>query len=177
MKKVIINILLIITFIFIYLLQENLFTHFTIAGVMPNIFIILVLFIGLFIGRSIGAIYGIIFGAFLDLWIGRNFGITSIGLAIIGIIGGILDKNFSKDSRITIIIMCVITTIIYETLIYALNCIILSINVEILQFVKILLIEAIYNAIIITILYPLIKKAGYDIEEEFKGNRILTRYF
>ena len=31
--------------------------------------------------------------------------------------------------------------------------------------------------IITIILYPLIQKFGYAIEEEYKGNKILTRYF
>ena len=63
---------------------------------MPNIVVILALFIGLFIGRSRGIIYGIIYGIFMDLWIGKNIGITSVCLAIVGIIGGTFDKNFQK---------------------------------------------------------------------------------
>ena len=54
MKKALIYISLIFVFIFIYLLQSVFFVNFTIAGVMPNIVVILVLFIGLFIGRSRG---------------------------------------------------------------------------------------------------------------------------
>ena len=94
MKKVLIHASLIITFIFIYLLQSIVFTNFTIASVMPNMFIILVLFIGLYMGRCMGTIYGIIFGVLIDLWIGQRIGLTSIGLALVGIIGGAFDKNF-----------------------------------------------------------------------------------
>ena len=36
--------------------------------------------------------------------------------------------------------------------------------------------NAIY-LIIVIILYPLIQKFGYSIENEYKGNKILTRYF
>ena len=50
MKKAIAIISLIIAFFVIYFLQTNFFTWFTIGGIMPNLFIILVLFIGLFIG-------------------------------------------------------------------------------------------------------------------------------
>ena len=105
MKKALIYISLIFVFIFIYLLQSVFFVNFTIAGVMPNIVVILALFIGLFIGRSRGIIYGIIYGIFMDLWIGKNIGITSVCLAIVGIIGGTFDKNFSKDSRIVILLI------------------------------------------------------------------------
>lgn len=177
MKKIIIHIVLIISFIIIYLLQAMFFTNFRIAGIMPNIFIILMLYIGLYMGRSYGIIYGIIYGIFIDIWIGKNLGITSIALAIIGLLGGIFDKNFSKDSRITVMFMGAICTITYEVVVYIMQYFIVGINIEIIEFIKILLIEILYNLLLIVILYPLMKMTGYEIENEIKGDKILTRYF
>lgn len=177
MKKILINISLIITFIIIYLLQTVFFSHFTIAGIMPNIFVILMLFIGLYMGRTMGIIYGISFGIFIDIWIGKNMGFTSIALAIVGLLSGVLDKTLSKDSRITVLLMGIISTIVYEVILYFLQYMFLGINVEVLSFIKILLIEVVYNMLIVIILYPLIRDIGYEIENEVKGDRILTRYF
>ena len=177
MRKVLIHILLIITFIIIYLLQTVFFSHFTIAGIMPNIFVILMLFIGLYMGRTMGIIYGISFGIFIDIWIGKNMGFTSIALAIVGLLSGVLDKTLSKDSRITVLLMGIISTIVYEVILYFLQYMFLGINVEVLSFIKILLIEVVYNMLIVIILYPLIRDIGYEIENEVKGDRILTRYF
>lgn len=177
MKKALIYISLIFAFIFIYLLQSLFFVNFTILGVKPNIFVILVLFIGLFMGRSRGIIYGIIYGILIDLWIGKNMGITSICLSIIGIIGGTFDKNFSKDSRIIVLCVGAFCTIIYEILVYIFQIIFLQVSIEIIPFTKILLIETIYNILIITIIYPLMKNVGYEVESEIKGDKILTRYF
>lgn len=177
MKKILIHISLIFAFIAIYLLQTIFFSQFTIAGVMPNIFIILMLYIGLYMGRTMGIIYGIIYGIFLDIWIGKTLGLTSIALAVIGVLGGIFDKTFSKDSRITVLLMGIVCTIIYEVGLYIMQYMVIGINVEIFNFIKILLIEVIYNVILIIILYPLMKTTGYEIENEIKGDRILTRYF
>lgn len=177
MKKILIHVGLIITFIIIYLLQSIFFNGFTIAGIMPNIFIILMLFIGLYMGRTYGIIYGVIFGIFLDIWIGKTLGLTSIALALIGVISGILDKTFSKDSRMIVILMGILSTVIYEIALYFMQYIAMGINVEILKFIEILFIEIIYNVIIIIILYPLMKVSGYEIENEIKGDKILTRYF
>ena len=177
MKKFLIHTGLVITFIIIYLLQSIFFSEFTIAGIMPNLFIILMLYIGLYMGRTEGIIYGIIFGIFLDLWIGKTLGLTSIALALIGVISGILDKTFSKDSRLIVLLMGALCTIIYEVALYIMQYMVLSINIEILQFIQILLIELFYNVIIISILYPLMKFTGYEIENEIKGDKILTRYF
>ena len=88
-----------------------------------------------------------------------------------------LDKTFSKDSRLIIIVMGAISTIIYEVILYIMQYAIMKINVEILQFINILLVEIIYNVLIIIILYPLMKMTGYEIENEIKGDKILTRYF
>ena len=118
MKKVLIHISLIITFIVIYLLQSIFFSHFTIAGIMPNMFVIFMMFIGLYMGRTMGTIYGIMAGILIDFWVGKNIGLTSVALALIGIISGALEKTLSKDSRITVLLMGVICTIIYEIALY-----------------------------------------------------------
>ena len=177
MKKTISIILMFVTFLIIYFLQSNFFNWFTIAGVKPNLFIILTLFISLFAGAKIGTAYGIFFGIFLDVVIGRSIGISSIMYALVGAIGGYFDKNFSKDSRMTIIFMVIGTTLLYEIGNYVISIMRLSIQIEVLSFVRVLLIEIIYNVIITIILYPLIQKVGYKVEDIFKGQKILTRYF
>ena len=177
MKKVIINLLLILSLLIIYFLQSNLFNWFTISGIMPNLFVIFVLFVGLFTNRITGIVYGVVLGLILDLVIGMQVGVNAIGYGIIGFLSATFDKNFSKDSRATIMFMVLGTTIIFEVVTYILNNIILVRNLEIFNFIKILSIEVIYNLIITIIIYPLIQKLGYNIENEYKGNKILTRYF
>ena len=114
MRKTLSIIILIISFFIIYFLQADLFTYFTIAGIKPNLFVVFVLFIGLFAGKKLGLVLGIIFGLFLDIVIGRQIGISGIMLGAIGLIGEYFDKSFSKESRITIILMIMGSTIIYE---------------------------------------------------------------
>ena len=177
MKKTIINISLIATIIMLYFLQSNFFSWFNISGIMPNLFVILVLFVGLFANRTMGTAYGVGAGLILDFLLGEKVGIYAVSLGMIGFLAGIFDKNFSKDSRMTIMFMVAGATFIIEISAYLLNYIFLSINVEILNFIKILLIEVIYNILLTIILYPLIQKFGYYIENEYKGNKILTRYF
>lgn len=177
MKKFLINLTLIVIGFIIYFLQSNFFSWFTIFGVNPNLFIIYVLFIGLFGNRSMGIVYGSIIGIFLDLIFKEKIGTNLLSLTFIGIIATLFDKNFSKDSRITIMFMVFGATIFFEVISYFINYILYSVNIEILSFIKILVIEVIYNILITIIIYPLIQKFGYYIENEYKKNRILTRYF
>lgn len=177
MKKNISIFLICIAFLIIYILQANFFSWFTIAGIQPNIFIIFIVFLGLFGGRHMGVISGVIFGLLLDLFIGKNVGVSAIMLGIIGILAGFLDKNFSKDSKLTIILMIMATTVIYEIGMYVINTIIFSYEVVVWNFIKILLIEVFYNAILTIIIYPLLQRLGFALEEIYKENKILTRYF
>ena len=116
MKKLVINIFLILTIFIIYFLQSNFFTWFNIAGIMPNLFVVIVLFIGLFASKTMGTIYGIVIGLILDLLFGMKVGIQAVSLGLIGFLAGIFDKNFSKDSRMTIMLMVLSSTVIVEVL-------------------------------------------------------------
>ena len=177
MKKTAIILCLILSFLIIYLLQVNFFSWFNLAGIKPNLFIILALTIGLFSGKSMGAILGMFFGISLDFFLGKSIGISGIMLGIIGFLGGYLDKSFSKDSRITMIMMISLSTIIYELGLYVFNYFINDFNISIIYLIRTLLIELIFNVFITIIIYPIIIKVGYKIEENFKVNKILTRYF
>lgn len=177
MKKLVINIILIITAFIIYFLQSNFFNWFTISGIMPNLFVIYILFIGLFSNSTMGILHGLFLGIILDFTIGTGVGINSIAYGVIGFLAAIFDKNFSKDSRATIMFMVMGATFLFELIVYILNFVVFRTNVEIVNFVKILAIEIIYNLIISIIVYPLLQKFGYYIENIYKGNKILTRYF
>ena len=50
-------------------------------------------------------------------------------------------------------------------------------NLELLAFLKIVLIEIIFNLMIIIIIYPLIQKLGRKLEEIFNEDKVLTKYF
>ena len=177
LKKLVINLFLILTIFIIYFLQSNFFNWFNIAGVMPNVFIIFVLFVGLFTNKTVGTAYGVVIGLILDLLFSQKIGIQAVTLGLVGFLAAIFDKNFSKDSRMTIMLMVLGSTVIVEVLNYLLAYMFININVEIFYFIRTLIIEVIYNMILTIIIYPLIQKFGYDIENEYKGNKILTRYF
>ncbi len=177
MKKLKATLVIIMLFIFTYFLQINFFSWFNISGIMPNLFVILVLFVGLFAGKKLGVILGLIIGFILDILLGKTLGFTGIFLAIIGLLGEYFDKNYSKDSRVMIILMSIGGTMLYEIGMYIINIIKFNIIIEIPQFLLNLIVENIFNTLIIIIIYPLMKKIGYYIEDKFKGKEFLTRYF
>lgn len=168
---------MILIFYILYFLQIDFFSWFNIAGVKPNLFIVLVLIIGLFVGRNVAVPFGFFCGIYLDMLAGRQIGISALVFAGIGFLGGYFDKNFSKDSKITILLMVAGCTVLYEVVNYIYTIARNAIPLQLLGFLKILIIEVIFNILLTIIVYPLIKTIGYSLENTFKNKKILTRYF
>lgn len=177
MKKLIINLVLILVGILIYFLQANFFTGFSIAGIKPNLFIVYILFISLFTNKVMSISYSLFWGTFLDVIYNEKIAIYLGAFLCISFISILFEKNFSKDSRMTIMFMVFGLTIIYEVIVLIFRYVLYSINLDILSFIKILTIEIVYNILITIIIYPMFQSFGYSLENEYKGNKIITRYF
>jgi len=176
MKKTLIIIGIFILFLFIYFLQINFFSWYNIAGVQPNLFIILSLFIGLYLGGKYGLYLGVIFGLLLDLFLAKRLGINAIALGIAGMLGGFFNKNFSKEGRLALMLMVAGTTILCELITYIIQIIFIGAEFIFLNFIYLILIETIYNIILIIILYPIIQKIGNSIEDTFRKNSMFSKY-
>ena len=96
MKKILSTIIILLIFILIYFLKSNFFNWFNIAGVKPNLFIILVLITGLFVGKIYGATTGIVLGLLLDFFIGKKLGIYAIQLGLAGLLRRNLQQKLFK---------------------------------------------------------------------------------
>lgn len=94
-----------------------------------------------------------------------------------GLIAGILEKKFSKDSKITLILMCIGLTFIFELGIYILNILLFNSSIQILSFLKIVIIEMIFNGLLMIIIYPIIKKVSLLCDEIYNNKNIITKYF
>lgn len=127
--------------------------------------------------ENFGLVFGITFGLYIDIILGKTVGISALALGVIGMLGEILSKNFSKDSRFIVTVMVIIATAVYEIAVYILTMLRTSGTIEVLAFSKILLVEILFNTLITIIIYPIIKKAGYYVENLFDDKFILTRYF
>ena len=69
------------------------------------------------------------------------------------------------------------TTFICEIISYIIQIILFNLKIEILTFLRIITIEALFNVILIIIIYPLIEKSGEALKKTFKEKEILTKYY
>lgn len=177
LKKTLSIISLILVFFILYFMQINFFSWFNIAGIKPNLFIILELFIALFVGRKVAMPFGFIMGLYLDVLAESQIGISSIMYLTIGFLGENLDKSFSKESKLTILLMVSGCTLFFETVGYFYMIIRNAIPLQFFGFIKILVIEVVFNLLLTIILYPLIRKCGDFLENIFRPKKFLSRYF
>ena len=166
MKKTLAIIGISAIFLLIYLLQVNFFSWFTIAGVKPNLFVIYIVIISLFAGNKVSIILGVLFGFYIDILNGRVLGISSIMFALVSLFTELMSKNFSNDTKITIVLIVGLSTLIYEVGYYMASIWKLGINVELFQFIKIICIEIFFNSILTIILYPVIQRFGNYLSQE-----------
>lgn len=111
---------------------------------------------------------------FIDLTYGEVVGITPAMLCLVGFIATIFDSLWSKDEKISIIIMVVLSTFIFEFGSYFIKSVVLDFKVELGTFFKILLWEEIYNVILTIIFFGLIKKLGYTMERKLKRSNMYS---
>lgn len=173
-SNLLVSVLLIVAFIIIYFLQANVFSNFTIAGVKPNLFVIFILVIGLFGNNFLSIIFSVICGVWLDSIYGEVIGITPAMFCLIGFIATWFDSLWSKDEKISIVIMVIIATFIFEFGSYFLKSIIIGFDIEIIPFLKILALEELYNMLLTIIFFGLIKKLGYSMERKLKRSNMYT---
>ena len=173
-SNLLVTLILFMVFVILYFLQANVFSELTIAGIKPNLFVIFILVIGLFGNNFLAILFGIICGMWLDSLYSEIMGVSSAMLCLIGFIATWFDSLWSKDEKISIVIMVIIATFIYEFGSYFINSIVLEFDMELLAFFKILAIEELYNVLLTIIFFGLIKKCGYAMERKLKRNNMYT---
>ena len=176
MKKIISVLGIVIIFLSIYFLQSNFFSWFNIYSIKPNLFMIFVIFLGLFLGKEYGLTFGILLGLILDLFSSQIIGINAISLGAAGLLAGILAKNFSIEHKFTFIIIASLLTFIGESVYYALEIILSEAEVQLIIFIRILLIEIIFNDLIIIIIYPVLNKIGAKLKMMLEDETNYIKY-
>ena len=165
-------IIYIFSFFTIYLLQLFIFDNLKISGIKPNIFAISIIIISLYNKPIKSFSIGIIVGIIIDLLNSKAIGITAIGLGLLGYGVSNVEKMFSIESKLSLIVFIFLGTISYEILEYILQFIIIGTKIQLITIIKIILIEAIYNSLLTIIFYPLCKKILKIATEEINKNNI-----
>lgn len=175
MKNALKIIIYILAFFVIYFLEIFLFENFKIAEVKPNIFVIAIIIIGLYMKPGKSFAIGVVCGILIDILNAKAIGITAIGLGILGYGVSHVEKMFSIESKLSLIIFIFAGTIAYEAINYILQLIMLGTSFEWKKILEIISLETLYNVLLTIIFYPLCKKILKIGTEEIQERKI-SRY-
>lgn len=128
------------------------------SGVKPDLLLILLVIIALIRGRKYGSGFGFIAGSLQDLFLGGFFGIFTFIKTLIGIVVGLIERNFFKEQYIISAFVIFIATIVNETLFILLSeNLLFTVNYWVVLW-NLILPEALINGLIGLIIYPIIYK-------------------
>lgn len=97
--------------LFGWILQSTVFTHLIIAGVKPDILLILVLFQSIFNGHEKGGIIGFSIGLFEDLLLGRFIGMNALAKGLSSFFVGWIAKGAFRENLLVPILLIFLGTL------------------------------------------------------------------
>jgi rod shape-determining protein MreD len=108
-------------FFICFILQSTIFSHLTVAGVKPDLVLILIIFYALLHGPKEGMKIGIIGGLMQDLIFGYNIGMNSVAKVIVGFVFGLLERKIYKENLLIPMVALFLGTFLNETILYVLR--------------------------------------------------------
>ena len=151
-----------------YLLQCSVFPALEIAGVKPNLMLIVTASFGFMRGPREGMIVGFASGLLIDIQYGDMIGFYALIYLITGYINGLFEQiYFDEDIKLPLFLIA-ISEFLYGIIVYFLTYLLRSDFNFLLYLNKIILPELIYTIVITLGLYPLILFINHKLEAEEK---------
>lgn len=151
-----------------YLLQTSVFSSLEIAGVKPNLMLIVTASFGFMRGSREGMFVGFVSGLMIDIQFGDMIGFYALIYLVTGYVNGIFEKiYFDEDIKLPLFLIAG-SDILYGGVVYFLTFMLRS-DFEFLYYLnRIIIPEAIYTIAITLIVYPLLLYINHRLEEAEK---------
>ena len=101
-----------------YVLQTSLFHYISLANVMPNLLLILVVSTAFMRGRMTGLLMGLFSGLLIDITYGNVIGLYAMFYMLIGYLTGYIHKYYDREDYTIPLILVGIADLIYGFLYY-----------------------------------------------------------
>ena len=151
-----------------YLLQCTVFSSLELAGIKPNLLIIVTASFGFMRGSREGVLVGFVSGLLADIQFGDMIGFYALIYLLVGYINGMFQRlYFDEDIKLPLFLIA-ISEFLYGIIVYFLTYLLRSDFNFLLYLNKIMLPELIYTIVITLGLYPLILFINHKLEAEEK---------
>ena len=137
-------------------MQTAIFSKIPLAGVTPNLMIMITSFYGFMIGRRSGAIVGFFCGFIMDLFSGSYFGAFALILMFLGYANGLFRRLFFGDDLKLPILFVGITDLLYCGMIYLVRFVPRGKNDVTWYFMNLMMPEMLYTLLVSVCVYFLV---------------------
>lgn len=160
MRKIVVAIFILVCFV----LQCSVFGSFAIAGIIPNLLIILTAAFGFMRGEEEGLVIGFCCGLLNDVFFGEFLGFYALVLMYIGYLNGKFSRIFYPEDIKLPMALIVVSDLSYGVLCYILIFLLRGRFDFSYYFTRTILPEALYTIVVTLFLYPLILKVNNMLE-------------
>ena len=157
MEKVLKIIFSTIIVIISFVLQLFVLNNMNLFGVKPNLFLISIIVVCLNTDIYVSTLFSFLIGLIVDMLFGAG-GLFAISYTIIGMLLGYVNEDYMKENLLSISILTIISTTLFEFIQYIKSMIIISKYVSIFFFLKQLLLSILLNVIIVVIICFIFRK-------------------
>ncbi len=153
-------------------IQTTVMEQFKIAGIKPDLFLVVVIVVTLLRGFYNGALFCIILGMTHDIISARFIGVHTLLCLLISLLVGLIHRRVYKENLFVLLVLTFSSTVIYEILYYFLVFVIQIDGDFKYALLNIILPESIYNAISSILVFAVSKFIVNRLEKE---DRVHTR--
>lgn len=160
LRKIVVTVFIIVCFV----LQCSVFGSLALAGIIPNLMIILTSSFGFMRGEREGLLIGFFCGLLSDVFFGGFLGFYALLLMYIGFLNGKFCKIFYPEDIKLPLALIVVSDLSYGIICYILTFMLRSRFAFSYYFLHIILPEALYTIVVTLFLYPVILKVNEKLE-------------
>ncbi|MCD7709316.1 MAG: rod shape-determining protein MreD [Clostridiales bacterium] len=161
MRRVIV-LFLIITACF--LLQTTVFQSLAIAGISPNLLIVVVSSFGMMRGRKEGLLVGFFCGLLMDIFFGFYLGVYALLYMYVGFVNGFVQKRFYPDDLKLPMVMIGASDIAQNLVVYVVMFLLRG-RFDFLYYLRaIIMPEFVYTMVVTIFLYLILLKINQGLE-------------
>ncbi len=151
--------------IFCFILQCSVFTGLALAGIIPNLMIVLTSAFGFMRGEKEGLLIGFFCGLLSDIFFGGFLGFYALLLMYIGYLNGKFSGIFYPEDIKLPIALIIVSDLSYGVICYILMFLLRGRFQFIYYFTHVILPEALYTILATMFLYPLILSVNTKLEK------------
>lgn len=147
-------------FLLSFLLQSTLLERLVVAGVKPDLILLLACLLGLFFGRHKGLMLGGLAGLIQDCLSGSLFGLNALCKALVGFAGGVLQRHIGVHNRSLQMLVVALLTAFDGLLTLGLVSLFRDSGPPLRPTVQLLALQMVYNGLLAAPYFALLTRAA-----------------